>query len=115
MTLAAEHTAALARLDADLAIAAGAATGDAAHLHLLRRRVVAAYRSALYAAGMPADPRWDILAVCVSDFIARLTSTSRSADAASALRRLKLLRLELLPEALEHRGIAPGELRVAQA
>jgi hypothetical protein len=115
MTLAAEHTAALARLDADLAIAAGAAAGDAADLHILRRRVVAAYRSALYAAGMPADPRWDVFAVSVSDFVAHLTGIPRSADAAGALRRLKLLRRELLPEALEHRRVPTGELRVAQA
>jgi hypothetical protein len=115
MTLAAEHTAALARLDADLVIAAAAATGDAADLHILRRRVVAAYRSALYAAGIPADPRWDVFAVCVSDFVARLTASPRSADAESALRRLKLLRLELLPETFEHRRVPAAALRVAQA
>jgi hypothetical protein len=111
--LDAEQTAALARLDADLAIAATAAAGDVLDLHFLRRRAGAAYRNALAgAAGRPADPRWNVLAHTVSTFIARLTGAPRSQDAAAAIRRLNLLRAELLPDLLEQRRTLAGNGRV---
>jgi hypothetical protein len=114
--LNAEQTAALARLDADLAIAATAADGDVLDLHFLRRRAGDAYRNALAgAAGRPADPRWNVLAHTVSTFIARLTGAPQSKDAAAAIRRLSLLRLELRSDLLEERRGFTGNARVVQA
>jgi hypothetical protein len=94
-----EHSAALARLDADLAIAATGFTGNGRTLHSLRRQVLDAYRSALAAAaGIPSDPHWHVLAIGVGTFIACVSVGARSQHAVAALARLWLLRLELLPE-----------------
>jgi hypothetical protein len=94
-----EHSAALARLDADLAIAATGFTGNGRTLQSLRRKVLDAYRFALAtAAGIPADPHWHVLAISLGTFIACISGRPRLQEAAAALARLWLLRLELLPE-----------------
>jgi hypothetical protein len=94
-----EYSAAVARLDADLAIAATGFTGNGRTLHSLRREVLDAYRSALAAAaGIPSDPHWHVLAIGVGTFIACVSVGARSQHAVAALARLWLLRLELLPE-----------------
>jgi hypothetical protein len=94
-----EHSAAAARLDADLAIAATSSRGNGRTLQSLRRQVLDAYRSALAAAaGIPSDPHWHVLAISVGTFIACVAGRPRSPEAAAALARLWLLRLELLPE-----------------
>lgn len=87
----AEYDAAVARFDADLVIAAGAA--QAAHgTHTLRRRAVSVYRNALAtAAGHPYDPRWQILELMVDAFVQRIRSVPRTPDAAAALERLQRL------------------------
>jgi len=99
LSLNPEHSAAVARLDADLTIAATGFSGNGRTLQSLRRQVLDAYRSALAAAaGIPADPHWHVLAINVGTFIARVSGSARSQHATAALARLWLLRLELLPE-----------------
>ncbi len=94
-----EHSAAVARLDADLAIAATGFTGNGRTLHAVRREVLDAYRCALAAAaGIAHDPHWHVLAIGVGTFIACVSGSARSQHAAAALARLWLLRVELLPE-----------------
>jgi hypothetical protein len=109
-----EAAGALARLDADLVIAASGAEG-ALDLQVMRRRVIAAYRSALTeAAGEPFDSRWNVLALTVASYVASLAVGLRSRDAEAAVARLCLLRLELLPEVLELGGNLRRERRVVQ-
>jgi hypothetical protein len=88
-----EGAAAVARLDADLAVAA--ATGE---LQDLRRRAVGAYRNALaHAAGRPDDPRWHDLARTVATFAAGVPAGfARSRHAAAAVARLNALVAENL-------------------
>jgi hypothetical protein len=107
MTLVAEHAAVVARLEADLVIAA---SGNGEHeVHQLRRRVLTAYRSALSAAaGKPFHPNWGVLAQSVDAFVARVGASARTHDARAALARLDSLRFELLPELLELGGSAAG-------
>lgn len=94
-----EYSAAVARFDADLAIAATGFIGNGRTLQSLRRQVLDAYRSALAAAsGIPSDPHWHVLAIGVGTFIAYVSVGARSPHAAAALARLWLLRLDLLPE-----------------
>lgn len=107
MTLIAEHAGAVARLDADLVIAAG---GSAEYdVHHLRRRAVSAYRTALAtAAGKPFHPSWAVLASSVNAFTARIGSSARTRDARAARERLELLCFELVPELLEVGGGVAG-------
>jgi hypothetical protein len=89
---------ALARLDDDLAAITRAATLAVAvtaevleHLHLLRRRALAAYRDALArAAGRPNDPSWNVLALTVAAFVARAPE-AQPGFAAGAAARLRAL------------------------
>jgi len=86
MTLprSAEFAAAVARLDADLRIAAP-------DLQMLRRHAVGAYRSALDgAAGSAFDPHWTALALAVASFIANIPAGPRTAAADAAVARLRL-------------------------
>jgi hypothetical protein len=113
--LNAEHVAAVARLDADLLIASGGA-GHAPDVHDLRRHVSAAYRRALAgAAGVPADPRWNDLARAVGSFVECVAGQPPSFEAAEAIARLKLLRLELLPELLDLGCGIPRQTWIVQA
>ena len=107
MTLIAEHAGGVARLDADLVIAAsGSMEYD---VHQLRRRVVTAYRSALAAAaGKPFHPSWTALALSVDAFITHVEASVRARDARAALARLDSLRFELLPEMRELGGSVAG-------
>jgi hypothetical protein len=108
-----EREAAVLRLDADLVIAAIGA-GNAPELRPLRRRVVAAYRSALAEAAVePFDARWNVLALNLGSYVAALPDGPRAQSAAAARVRLGLLRLELLPELLELSGELSREARVA--
>jgi hypothetical protein len=88
-----DAAAALARLDADLAVAT--ATREQQDL---RRRAVGAYRNALaYAAGRPDDPRWRFLARTVASFAARVPAGfARSHHTAAAVARLNALVAENL-------------------
>ncbi len=107
MTLMAEHAGVVARLDADLTIAAGS-TGEY-DVHRLRQRVVSAYRSALsVAAGKPFHPSWNTLALSVDAFVTHLDGSARTHDARAALARLDSLRFELLPELRELGGSVAG-------
>lgn len=107
MTLIAEHAGAVARLDADLVIAAGGSSEY--DVHHLRRRVVSAYRNALVtAAGKPFHPSWVVLASSVSAFTACIGSSVRTRDARAALERLELLCFEFVPEMLELGGGVAG-------
>lgn len=82
-----DEAAALARLDADLAIAAGTR-----ELQALRRNAVAAYRDALtYAAGQANDPHWFVLIGTVAEFIARVPAGRRTRESAAAVARLNAL------------------------
>lgn len=109
-----EAAAALARLDADLVIAAGGAVAGS-DLQTVRRRVLAAYRRALAeAAGKPFDARWNLLALTVATYVARIPDGPRSYDAEAAIARLRLLRLELLPELFELGGDFRRKARVLQ-
>jgi hypothetical protein len=107
MTLIAEHAGGVARLDADLVIAAsGSMEYD---VHQARRRVVTAYRSALSAAaGKPFHPSWNALALAVGAFVTHVETSARTHDARAALARLDSLRFELLPELLELGGSVAG-------
>ena len=107
MTLAAEHAAAVARLDADLVIASsGSPDFD---VHQLRSRAVSAYRAALSAgAGKPADSSWNVLALTVNAYVARVEATARTRDARAAVARLDSLGCELLPELLDRRRSIAG-------
>jgi hypothetical protein len=107
-----EREAAVLRLDADLVIAA-IGSGNLPELRALRRRVIAAYRSALAeAAGEPFDALWYVLGLTLGTYVAAIPDGPRSHGAAAALVRLGLLRLELLPELLELTGDLPREVRV---
>jgi hypothetical protein len=93
-----EYRAAVARLDADLQIVARAAgqAGDdtLAMLAFLRKRVVAAYRTALAdAAGSPYDMAWRLLELTVAAFIARVPS-GLALEARAAAQRLRALTTE---------------------
>lgn len=92
MTLAAEHAAAVARLDADLVIAAsGSPDFD---VHQLRSRAVSAYRAALATgAGKPSDSSWNLLALTVNAYVARVEATARTRDATRSPRATGLTRL----------------------
>jgi hypothetical protein len=107
MTLIAEHAGGVARLDADLVIAAsGSMEYD---VHQLRRRAVTAYRSALSAAaGKPFHPSWNVLALAVGAFVTCVEKSARTHDARAALTRLDSLRFELLPELRELGGSVAG-------
>jgi len=90
----AEYTAAAARFDADLVIAAGPAQ-TVVGTQRLRRRAVNVYRNALStAAGRPHDPRWQILELVVGAFVERVRTAPSTPDAAAALERLQRLRAE---------------------
>ncbi|HEV8019694.1 MAG TPA: hypothetical protein VGP41_00440 [Candidatus Lustribacter sp.] len=111
-----EHEAALARMDADLTIAASHMPANVREVHFLRRRVLAAYRDALgEAAGVPLDPRWNVLALTIAAFVTRIAEGPRSSAAAAAVERLRSLRFELLPELFELPGSLAGEVRVVQS
>jgi len=87
----AEYDAAVARFEADLVLAAGAAR--AMGTHRLRRRAARIYRNALReAAGRPHDPRWSILELVVDAFVERIRDVPLSPGAAIARQRLELLR-----------------------
>ena len=97
--LDAEYRAAIARLDADLQSVVGSARHVSADtrnmLGLLRRRVVAAYRTALvYAAGRPDDITWQSLGATTAVFLARVPHTAITGPAQPALVRLALLASE---------------------
>jgi hypothetical protein len=88
-----EYRAAVARLDADLQIVAHAAGrfGDETltMLAFLRRRVVAAYRTALVeAAGNPYDIAWRLLELTIAAFVARVPN-GLTLEAHAAAQRLR--------------------------
>jgi hypothetical protein len=64
-------------------------------LAMLRRRVVAAYRTALiYAAGRPDDITWPSLGTTTAVFLARVPSAAVTGPARRALARLAILASE---------------------
>jgi hypothetical protein len=88
--------AAVGHLDDDLRAVEAALTRRAADplsaLTRLRRRAVAAYRTALAeAAGVVADVRWTRLAVAVSAFVALVAAEPDGHDARAAMTRLHRL------------------------
>ena len=92
-----EHQAALARLDADLAIAASHTPANVREVHFLRRRVLTAYRDALAgAAGVPLDPRWNALALTITAFVTRIADGPHSRAATAALDRLRFTPLRVV-------------------